>query len=272
MRGDIEWPHAWIMFGQDSPPIADVNPSSIASTGFPLFAAAGNLWLWIPQVRVGADVGGAVRLGLEVAALAPSSEEAQAGTFLTQPTRAERSKRPDVEGRLRVRWLTDTDVPGELSIGGHYGWFAAQTGDTLIISQAATVSTRFLLSPFVEIRGEAFTGQALGGLGGGGIGQSLGVGDVPVHTKGGWAQLNILPTSEWEIGGGYGMDDPDDNDLLPPGATPPRLKNMSWEGHITWRPSPLVIGAEFRQITTTYPAAINDQVANHINVGLGFVF
>jgi len=109
-------------------------------------------------------------------------------------------------------------------------------------------------------------------LGGGGIGQSLGNGDVPIRTKGGWAQLNILPTSEWELGGGYGQDDPDDNDLLPPGAVTPRLRNVSFEGHITWRPSPLVFGVEFRRITTTYPAAINEQIANHFNVGLGFVF
>jgi len=85
-------------------------------------------------VRVGADVGTAVRFGLEVAALSPTSEESQ-NTFLTQPTRAERSKLPNVEGRLRVRWGGDTDVPGELSVGGHYGWFAT-TGDTLIVSKA----------------------------------------------------------------------------------------------------------------------------------------
>jgi len=276
VRADLEWSDAWIMFGQDSPPIADVNPSSVASTGFPLFASAGNLWLWIPQMRVGADAGGAVRFGLEVAALAPTSEEAQADQFLTQPTRAERSKRPNLEGRVRVRWLQDTDVPGELSIGGHYGWMAVPsldpTVDSLVVSQAATVSARFFVSPFVEIRGEAFTGQALGGLGGGGIGQSLGNFNLPVHTKGGWGQLNILPTSEWELGGGYGQDDPDDADLLPPGAQPPRLKNVVFEGHITWPPPPLVLGVEFRRMTTTYPAAINDQVANHINVALGFVF
>jgi hypothetical protein len=269
MRADIDWDHVWVMFGQDSPPIADVNPSSVASLGFPLFATAGNLWLWIPQVRVGADAGTDVRFGVEAAVLAPSSDEAQT-TFLTVPTRAEQSKRPNVEGRIRVRW-GGNETPGELSIGGHYGWFAAQ-GDTLIVSQAVTASTRFLLTQYVEVRGEAFSGKALAGLGGGGIGASFGNGGVPLRTKGGWAQLNILPTPEWELGGGYGMDDPNDDDLLPPSGASPRLKNVSFEGHLTWRPSPLVLGLEFRRITTTYPAAVNDQAVNHLNVALGFAF
>src|SRR5262249_2024728 len=49
---ELTWPHAKIFAGQESPPIVGVNPSSLASIGFPEFAGAGNLWLWIPQIRV----------------------------------------------------------------------------------------------------------------------------------------------------------------------------------------------------------------------------
>src|SRR5690349_8716377 len=99
-RGRLE-----LFVGQESPPIAEINPSSLASVGFPEFAGAGNLWLWIPQVRAGVDVAshGATRLGIEIAALAPTSGDPQTA-FFTQPDIAERSSRPFLEGRLRARW------------------------------------------------------------------------------------------------------------------------------------------------------------------------
>ena len=53
---ELTWSRFALLVGQEAPPIAEVNPSSIASIGFPLFAGAGNLWLWIPQVRVSADL------------------------------------------------------------------------------------------------------------------------------------------------------------------------------------------------------------------------
>lgn len=73
--------------------------------GFPEFAGAGKLWLWIPQVRAGLDIAshGATRLGIEAAALAPPSGDPQTA-FFTQPDIAERSSRPFLEGRLRARW------------------------------------------------------------------------------------------------------------------------------------------------------------------------
>ena len=95
--------------GQEAPPIAEINPSSLASIGIPEFAGAGNLWLWIPQLRIGARVAeaGAVRLGVEAAVLAPTSGDAQTA-FFTQPDIAERSGRPYLQGRLRARWGAGT--------------------------------------------------------------------------------------------------------------------------------------------------------------------
>jgi hypothetical protein len=59
---ELAWNRVTLLIGQESPPIAAVSPSSLASIGFPGFAGAGNLWLWIPQLRLGADLApGAVR-------------------------------------------------------------------------------------------------------------------------------------------------------------------------------------------------------------------
>lgn len=265
MRAELSWPHAWLLIGQEAPPIAEVNPSSLAQVGFTGFAGSGNLWLWIPQIRAGISAGTSVRLGLEAAALAPTSGDPQGG-FATQPDRAERSRRPFAQGRVRLLW-DEAQTGGEISIGGHYGWLAVSL-DTLVVTKAAALSAT-LSARFIELRGEAFVGEALAGLGGGGIGQSLGPANQPVRSKGGWAQLNVKPAAGWELGGGYGLDDPEDLDLNPLTA---RLKNTSWEGHVHWRPAPLVFGLEFRRLETTYGAGTGRLWVNHLNVAAGFEF
>ena len=256
-----------LLIGQEGPLVADRNPRSLASIGFPDFAGAGNLWLWIPQVRLTGEFGTTPRLALQGAILAPGTGAAQPA-FNTQPDSAERTGRPSLEGRLRVAW-GPTDEPNELGIGGHVGWFLGTdtlSGDTLLVSQAVTADGRFKFG-IVEFVGEAFTGKALAGLGGGGIGQNTGAAGVPVHTTGGWGQLNLRPTSEWVFGGGCGIDDPDDADVAAGG----RLKNFVCEGHLEWRPQgPLVFGFEFRRLKTSYTAG--DFTANHINLAAGYRF
>ena len=265
---ELTWPHVAIFAGQESPPIVGVNPSSLASIGFPEFAGAGNLWLWIPQIRVRGttDVGGSARLGVEAAALAPTSGDAQTA-FLTQPDIAERSSRPYLQGRVRATW-GQPGQEGELSFGGHYGWLAVGP-DRREHSKALAVSLWAPLVPHVEIRAEAFTGQALAGLGGGGIGQSFGRDSVPVRSKGGWIQLNVRPSDMWEMGAGAGIDDPDDDDLDPATA---RLRNLAFEGHATWRLAPVVVGGEVRRLRTRYGSAVGDVAATQVNLAVGFEF
>lgn len=262
----MNWDRVRVLAGQEAPPIVELNPSSLASIGLSSLSSSGNLWLWIPQLRVQGDLTGGqnARGYIEGTVLAPTGYVAQ-GPFLTQPDRAEQSKRPYLQGRAGVRW-TQGGAPGEISVGGHLGWLST-TGDSLIDSKAAAVMVQLPLGKVIEIRGEAFAGQAIAGLGGGAIGQNLGRGGVPVRTRGGWGQLLIHPTPRWEIGGSYGIDDPKDADLDPATA---RLKNQTVVGQITWRPSPLVLGIEYRHITTTYGPG--NARAGHLNLGLGAEF
>jgi hypothetical protein len=257
-----------VLVGQEAPPIVEINPSSLASIGIPGFAGAGNLWLWIPQVRVGVDVAqlGSARLGVEIAALAPTSGDAQTA-FFTQPDIAERSSRPYLQGRIRARWGSGT-TQGEVNLGGHVGWLAVGP-DERVTSQAVAVSVWTPLARGLELRGEAYSGQAVAGLGGGGIGQNFGEDSTAVTTTGGWIQLNVLPSPVWEIGAGAGLDDPDDSDLDP--ATQ-RLRNLAVEGHASWRRAPVVLGFEIRRLETRYGASQTDVGATHFNLAMGFEF
>jgi hypothetical protein len=263
-RAMVKWTYGELLIGQESPLIAAVNPVSLAAVGTPDFAGAGNLWLWLPQIRGGLETGGKVSIGIQGAVLAPTSGD-PANVFDTDDDLAEHSSRPYLQGRLHVRWGAD-DLAGDIGVGVHQGWLAAK-GDSLISSSAFAVDVLLPVTRWLEIRGEAFQGQALKGLGGGGIGQGLGLNGVPVHTSGGWAQVNLKPTSRVLVGAGYGVDDPRDSDL----AAGSRLKNVVREAHIHVRPGgPFVFGLEYRRLDTTYSTGVlgND----HINLSAGIEF
>jgi len=289
LRGELRWANAWLMFGQESPPISDVDPSSLAAMELPGFTQSGNLWYWMPQVVIGAETNGAVRLGIEAAAVAPMAGPGQPQSIVTQPNDAERSGKPFLQGRVITRWGDPSLDGGEVSIGGHYGWIA--TGASAeAVSKAVALGARFFATEFVEIRAEGFTGQVLGTLGGGGIGQNFGPNGQPVRSKGGWVQVNLLPTPELEIGGGIGMDDPNDADISSattggsdpygsagsaayeygPGAT---RSNQSWETHLIWRPRPVIFGLEFKRIRTVFgDPDVGARTATHVNLAMGFEF
>jgi hypothetical protein len=265
--GTVQWAHAQLLFGQESPLVAERSPRSLASVGFPDFAGAGNLWLWTPQGRVTIETGYTLRLALQAAVLAPTAGSAQT-TFATQLDSAERTKRPALEGRLRLGW-GPSDDPSEIAVGGHVGWLKgldSTSGDTLLVSKAVTVDARIKIG-IAELIGEAFTGQALAGLGGGGIGQNTGAGGVPVRTKGGWGQLNLRPVRHLMFGGGCGLDDPNGADVPVTG----RQRNFVCEGHVELRPSgPLVFGFEYRHFSTRYQGG--DFSASHLNLAAGYRF
>jgi len=264
--GTMQWSHVQVMLGQEKALVSVRNPRSLASVGLPDFSLAGNLWFWIPQARITWEYGYTLRLAIQGAALAPIS--GTQGLLNTQPDSGERSSRPYLEGRVRLGW-GPIDDPSEVAVGGHIGWLRgldSLTGDSLLQSRAVTFDTRIKLGP-AEIIGAAFIGQALAGLGGGAIGQQAGAGGAPIRTHGGWGQLNVRPRPEWMFGGGCGIDDPKDADVLANG----RFRNFVCEGHVEWRPpGPLLLGFEFRRLQTRYQAG--DFTVNHMNLAAGFHF
>jgi hypothetical protein len=264
--GELKWDKVSILIGQESPVIADVNPRSLATLGVPGFAAAGNLWLWIPQIRGAFDLNGGegMRFGIDVAVMAPTGDvpPAVAGT----PTASERSGQPMLEGRARVRW----GEGGEIGIGGHLGSLATAGGDP-IESNAVVASAIVPLGSRFEFRGEWFTGQAMASLGGGGIGQNLNSAGEALKTTGGWASLTLIPSDRWEIGGGYGFDDPEGTPADTASATF-KLKNSQYNARVQWRAAPVVFAFEYRHLATTYGGAIGEVTASHFNLAMGLEF
>src|SRR5690606_3989860 len=148
--------------------------------GTPGFTYAGNLWLWLPQVRgTLRTTGGPVRFGVQAAVLAPTSGDPN-NAFDTQFDAAERTGTPFVQGQVRMDWGSD-DAPGELAVGYHVGKID-DPNDVRRDSKAVAVTMRVPLGSQLELRAEGFEGQALKGLGGGGIGQGIGLNGAAVRT------------------------------------------------------------------------------------------
>jgi hypothetical protein len=273
--GALRWTHAELLAGQEVVLISPHNPVSVAMFGFPGFTAAGNLWLWLPQLRGTYERGSNVRLGIQAAVLAPTSGE-PAAAFDTEADSAEQSREPFVQGRLRARWGTD-QMEGEIGLGAHYG--TVMSRDTVgptsrplrLRSDAISVDLRIPLTSWLEMRGEAYQGQAVRGLGSGGIAQGVArnarARGVPVRDRAAWLQVNARAASGITVGSGCGFSDPEDEDL--PAATG-RMENGICEGHLIWRPGPVLVGFEYRRIKTTYSSGAHTN--NHLNLAVGFVF
>lgn len=269
-RAQLDWPNVSLVVGQLPPPISEINPSSLASMGFPGFTGTGNLWLWLPQVRVKLQTSGPTRFGVEIAVMAPADGQLRDENFYGRPDRAERTRRPFLEGRILASW-GEPGAEGELSLGGHLGWLEPAP-DLLVQTKAIAASASFFFARQFELRGEAFSGQALQTLGGGGIYQNTGENNIPLSSRGGWLQINYLPNFEWELGIGAGIDDPEDADF---GTSSGRSKNVQYEAHAIWRQSPLLAGFEIRRMETTVfqPVQPDFKDSNwHFNLALGFEF
>ncbi|MEK7400857.1 MAG: hypothetical protein AABZ80_00690 [Gemmatimonadota bacterium] len=259
-RGVIRWSNAELLVGQESPLVSGLNPVSPTAVGTPLFAASGNLWLWLPQVRFGVEAGGRFRVGFQAAVLAPTSGDA-AGVFDTDNDLAERSSRPYLQDRVYARW--GTELVREVGCGYHIGWLAPTTTSALVQSDAITCDASLPVVEWLELRGEVFSGDAVRGLGGGGIGQNLTAANAAIPTQGGWAQINLRPTSTWRLGGGCGTDQPDQV-----GA---RRRNDSCAGYAIVRPGgPMFLGVEYRRIRTSY--AVTRFSNDHVTFAVGFEF
>lgn len=265
-RAALMWERFTLMVGQEQPLITDVDPLSLAAVGTPGFTAAGNLWLWLPQLRATYETAGDVRLGLQAAVLAPLPSGA-IGTTNTIFDAAERTGAPSLQARASLRWGADEST-GEIGIGVHHGRIMARFDSIEVTSRAIAISALVPLTRFAELRGEAFDGQALSGLGGGGISQGISLTGRPVRTRAGWAQFNLTPTPRWTVGAGIGIDAPNAADVA---TGTERRRNEAQAVHAQWTPvGPLIVGVEWRRIATEY--AFGTLRAEHINVAFGFTF
>ncbi len=281
----MDWDCTSIVVGQDAPFFSPLSPTSIASLGYPAFSYAGNLWTWIPQVRVEhrANLWGTNSIILQGGFLDPLSGEPPTSEAYRVPQAGERSRQPAYASR--IAWTHGPDDRSlTLGVGGYYSRQNYGIGRT-VDAWAGTADWSVPLSNRFGLTGEFYRGRALGGLGGATGRSVLFSGSVTdpnssltgLNTVGGWTQLKFKATEAVEFNAAYGEDNPFASDLrrFPSsyGYTYTHIsRNRSELFNVIFRPrTDLIFSLEYRHINTREIDG-EKYTAGHLNLGVGILF
>lgn len=263
----LDWTNTTVMVGQDKPLIAPRDPSSLAQVGVSPFTAAGNLWLWSPQVRLeqrfkfGDDSGLRAQIGLYE----------MGGSYTentTYPTTGVVSSGPAVEGRFEFWHKFGEHVRIELAPGFH----AAQTSADGISVPSRLFSFDWFANPWekIEFTGAFYDGENIAGLGTIGPGY-FDAGPMlvrPVRAIGGWAQLAWLATPKLTfhlIAGQHNNQVSDVTEGL-------IYKNQGYAANVVYRIAPNVLfSLEEMQLRTSYLGE-GTRLNNHYDLGVAYLF
>jgi len=282
----MDWENTSVVAGQDGLFFSPNSPTSFASLAEPALSYAGNLWSWVPQIRVEHRVplGENSSLLFQGGILDPLTGEVSGSSTYRQAGPGEASRQPAYG--TRIAWTRNVfGQPLRLGVGGYYG--RQDYGFNRNVDAWAGMSDVELpLGSKFALSGKFYRGRALGGLYGG-LGQSVlfstnntGVPYtdlVGLNTVGGWAQLKYRPRTKLEFNWAFGMDNPYAKDLeyfqYPYSYGDPTLwRNRAGFANVIYRPrSDLLFSAEYRRIETN-SLATGLSEAGHLNLMMGVLF
>lgn len=280
----LDWEHTSVVAGQDSLFVSPLSPTSFASLATPAFAYAGNLWGWIPQLRVEHrfDISDTQKFTMQAGILDNVTWDFPPYQFYRSPGPGEQSGQPAYAAR--TAW--SRPIGGrELSFGaaGYYGrqnWSQYRYVD----GWAATGDWEVPFTQHWILSGEFYRGRGAGGLGAG-IGRTVLYGasspySTPlrgVDSAGGWSQLKWQITPKVEMNVAFAEDDVFSRDVLgfatdQNNYSPILGRNRGALGNVIFRPrSDLILAAEFRRLQT-FPFYSNSSVTNQVNLAMGVLF
>ncbi|HMH00331.1 MAG TPA: hypothetical protein VK555_02905 [Terriglobales bacterium] len=281
----MDWDKTSIVAGQDNAFFSPLSPTSFASLAVPTFGYAGNLWGWIPQVRVEHrfDLSNGQNILLQGGILDNVTGEPPPLSFDRLPQAGERSSQPAYA--FRVSWSRNIfGQPLRLGTGAYYSrqeWWLNRHVD----GWAGMADWEIPLAARVSLSGEFYRGVAVGGLGGG-IGRSVlfdgnpfdsATRIRPLNSMGGWSQLKFKATSKLEFNGAFGMDSPFAEDVRAFYASqsyvdPTLVQNRSALVNFIYRPrSNLLFSSEFRHLRT-FEIDRDSHTAEQVNLMMGILF
>jgi hypothetical protein len=281
----MDWDNTSVVVGQDGLFFSPGAPTSFATLSTPALSYAGNLWGWVPQVRVEHKIplSDTSAFLFQAGILDPVSGEAPTTGYYRQPTAGEASRQPAFG--TRVAWMHDVfGQPLRIGFGGYYS--RQNYGYSRTVDAWAAMSDLELpLSHQFTLSGKFYRGKGLGGLYGG-IGRSVLFSGDPtsqytqleaLNTVGGWTQLKYRPAPKLEFNAAFGMDNPYASDLeyFPYAQSygdATLSKNRSGFANFIYRPrSDLLFSAEYRRIITNTITS-GAESAGHLNLMMGVLF
>jgi hypothetical protein len=286
----LDWKKTSLIAGQDGLFFSPLSPTSLASIEQPPLAHSGNLWAWVPQIRV----------------------EQHFKTFSGSEMTVEGGILDPISGELPSDGNSRNLGVGEASLkpalAAHIGWSKPVFRKPLSLgmgtfrsreywqpSGAGTRTTSWLVSTdwdiptsrWTSISGSFYRGQSVGVFGGG-VGQDVIVSGTPgsvdspekflgIDSMGGWAQLKIQPASKIEFNTAFGQDNPYADELRSQSPTTyagaALFRNRAVFTNIIYRPrSDLLFSLELRHLHGVAVIDGSGQSANHVNLGMAILF
>ncbi len=265
---DLSWKSRSVSAGLEKPIFNPREPSSLAQVGISPLTGAGNLWLWLPQVRFEQDI----RMG------ASSGVRAQIGAVQTREigpyvgTVVPEASRPAAEGRLNFYHKFDEERRMEIA-GGFHASTTHAAGQSI---PSNLFAMDWFFNPWkpVEFTGVFYSGQNVAHLGSGtrqgfavytSYGKTYG---AALGSRGGWGQVTVhaVPRLDFHLFTGQ-VDDA--NPDLGMGSIG---KNLLFGGNAYFHVAPnVLVGVEASQVRTVYLGQ-GVRINNHYDLALAYLF
>lgn len=213
----FDWQNTSLVGGEDHLFFAPLTPTSLSMQAVPALGYAGNLWGWIPQVRVEHKISLSRKssLMLQAGILDSMSGDLPSEYQNAYPSWGEQSGQPAYAARVSWTHARSDEQNLTLGAGGYYGrqfWGYGRNVD----GWAGTVDVSIPLSKMFSLTGAFYRGRALGGLWaafGQDVLMSGSLFDPNTVIKGlgstgGWMQLKFKPRENFQINAAYGDDNP----------------------------------------------------------------
>jgi hypothetical protein len=263
---DLTWKNTTVTVGQDKPLISPRDPSSLAQVGVAPLTAAGNLWLWNPQVRVEQRFTFGENTGLKAQAGVYETTETYSTTLPAEYAATLERSRPAYQGRFE---FFHGNEHRRIEIAPGFSLGSTHVAGQSVQSRIASLDWLVRPFPLLEFSGEAFNGQDVAGLGalpGFTILPYETV--IPVHSHGEWGQIALFPAPRLSFHVYTGEQYNRPSDIPPSGVQ----RNFVYAGNIMFKLAPNVLAAlEAAQTRTQYLGSLL-RLNNHYDLALAYLF
>lgn len=265
----LTWPNNTVFFGQDKPLISPYEPNSYAEVGIPSMAGSGNLWLWLPQARLGHTIQFSSQNGVDAQVALLQVGSYLNGTAASSPIIYSGGVRPAFEARLAFWHKGGESRNFEIAAGFHIS--SNHVGGSEITSRIGSVDWLYKPLSKLEFKGTGYFGENVSSLGslGNGFYQNNNGSYHPVVSRGGWTQLSVPLTGRLTINGIAGLES-DQKDVLANGSNVAR--NASFAGNVMFHlTSNMLFSIEAQRLWTRTFAGQPDTY-NHYDLAVAYLF
>ncbi|HYZ83290.1 MAG TPA: hypothetical protein VE621_02760, partial [Bryobacteraceae bacterium] len=239
----LDWKNTSLMAGQEKPIFSPRDPTSLATVGVSPLTNAGNPWIWGPQIRLEQRFQLADETSFRAQVGVMQTSEGGATVPQAFAPTLERA-RPALQGRFELKHKRLEIAPG-------FHWSRTHVAGTSLPSVLGSVD--WFYSPWskLEFTGLLYTASNIANLGTLRQGFTIfGPGDAAaVRSRGGWAQLALLPTSRLSFHFFAGQQDDNNGDIQHRGFS----RNLAYAGNVMYRVSTnFIVAFERGEVRTTY--------------------